>query len=583
MKDWVLRTGPAGKPDPGWAGLLSVSPQMLGLLWQRGLTSCEEMEDFLAPRLARLTPPDKWPHFCQAAEVLVNALLAGKRPVVWGDYDVDGITATTLVLDVLECHGFAAGWHLPDRKREGYGLNSEHVALLADQGYGILLTVDCGITNPGPVRLARERGMTVVVSDHHLPQGELPDADALCDPHLASECAFPHLAGVGVAFYLMAALNNLLAPKTGKRYRMDHALDLVTLGTIADHMPLVRENRILVQAGLRQIASPQRPGLAALKRVAKFDLAASLSSTQVAFQLTPRINAPGRLATADVCLELLREHDSGLASQLAGQLDDANTARRSEEAMILAGAREQALAQLEQGQRMALVLCGEDWHPGIVGVVASRIVKEFGRPAFILRKATDGTDETGDGANAQLAGSGRSVEGFDLHAGLTRISDCIIHFGGHRNAAGVRLEKSRLNEFRSRLEAEVAAALGPEPPVPVLPVDGELDLRQATSLVLIKELRLLEPYGEQNPEPCFTSAPVVLKKRLSRLYGQKEKLDLSFFDPASAITVSANAWDLHLPADQIGKTMRIAYTPRLDQYNGIATIRLEVHDWQPGE
>ena len=257
MKRWLFREPPAGSPPRGLARALSISPLLLDILWRRGLDSPEELDAYLSARLPDLVPPSRWPQFPQAAEVISKALLDGKKLAVWGDYDVDGITSSTLVLDVLEAHGLEALWHVPDRRSEGYGLNIPAIEELAAQGCGILLTVDCGISDMAAVARARELGMTVVISDHHLPPPELPPAAAICNPRLGPEddMPCPHLAGVGVAFFLMAAVNAALAPHTGRRFKMDKVLDLVALGTLADVMRLGGQNRILVRGGLDKLVN----------------------------------------------------------------------------------------------------------------------------------------------------------------------------------------------------------------------------------------------------------------------------------------------------------------------------------------
>ncbi|MDR2055887.1 MAG: DHH family phosphoesterase, partial [Desulfovibrio sp.] len=260
MKRWIFREA-EGTPPGAWADKLSISPLLLELLWKRGFAQLDDMEAFLSPLLCRLPRPASWPGLDEAAALLADELLAGKKLAVWGDYDVDGVAATALVLDVLACHAMTAEYHLPHRRVEGYGLNAEGIEALVAGGCAVLLTVDCGISDVSAVTRARELGMTVIISDHHLPSERLPPAHAVCNPRLG-ESPCPTLAGVGVAFYLMAAVNAALAPHTGKRYKMDAALDLVALGTIADVMRLVGENRILVRAGLDALALAMRPGVA---------------------------------------------------------------------------------------------------------------------------------------------------------------------------------------------------------------------------------------------------------------------------------------------------------------------------------
>ncbi|MDE7064904.1 MAG: DHH family phosphoesterase, partial [Desulfovibrionaceae bacterium] len=422
VKRWNFRTLPeaasvAARPEATWAEELGISPLLLDLLWKRGLDSKTEMDAFLSPNLRLLAPPDRWPGLPEAAEVLRDALRAGKSLAVWGDYDVDGITSTALVLDVLQQHGIEARPYLPDRRSEGYGLNIPALERLAAEGVAALLTVDCGISDAEAVARARELGMTVVISDHHLPPPTLPSAHAICNPRLG-DCPCPQLAGVGVAFFLMAAVNSGLAPYTGRRCDMRDVLDLVALGTLADVVRLSGQNRILVKNGLLKIAQASRPGIASLKVVSGFNAAASLGGGQVVFSLAPRVNAAGRLGEAGLALRLLRAATHEEAAPLAQELDLMNTRRRSEEERIHKEARVLAAAQ---EHRAGLVLHGNDWHPGVIGIVASRIVDEFYRPTLIL------CDD-----NGSIKGSGRSVQEFDLHAGLSAISDVFLGFGGHR-------------------------------------------------------------------------------------------------------------------------------------------------------
>ncbi len=576
MKRWVLRAPPQGVPSappPAWAEELTISPFLLRLLWQRGLTSKAGMEAFLSPRLASLTPPEQWPQLPEASRLLADGLLSGEKLAVWGDYDVDGITATTLVLEVLRTHGITALHHIPDRNSEGYGLNVPEVEALAAQGCTLLLTVDCGIADVEAVRRARELGMTVVVSDHHLPPENLPPADALCNPRLCHEATlpYPHLAGVGVAFYLMGGVNAALAPHTGKRHAMGDSLDLVALGTLADVMPLTGENRILVRGGLARIATARRPGLAALKTVSGMDPAADLTAGQVVFRLAPRINAAGRMGKGALALDLLYTNDHATAARLAQSLDALNSQRREEEECIHTAARDQAVDILSHGPHASLVLYGRDWHPGIVGIVASRIVEEFYRPTIILC-ADQGS----------LKGSGRSIREFDLYAGLQAVSSCLLSFGGHRLAAGVRLAPDMLETFRANFEAITQEALGITPLCPSLTLEGPLGFDKASDRDFLKELALLQPYGPGNTEPVFTSPPLLVKERVPLGRGREHVL-LHLTDQESGITLSAKAWRMakELGPELQGRHILVAYTPRLDMYNGVASVDVGIKDWRP--
>lgn len=568
MRRWRLRAAPAGLPMQ-WSEELEITPLFLDILWRRGLRQRDTIDSYLSARLGALTPPKNWPRIPEAAEILASGLLLGKRLAVWGDYDVDGITATAVVLDVLKAHGFNAIHHLPDRRREGYGLNTAGVEALATQGCDMLLTVDCGISDAAAVARAMELGMTVVVSDHHLPPERLPSAHAIVNPRMDGAWPCVHLAGVGVAFYLMAAVNALLSPRTGQRYRMDDALDLVALGTLADVMQLEGENRILVRGGLARMAGRCRPGIAALKEVGGMDLAMEPDTWQALFRLAPRINAAGRMGDPDLALKLLLARDFSSARPLAQELDARNTARKGEEKRIYDAALAQAEELLGRKDYSGLVLYGEDWHSGIVGIVASRIVEKFSRPAIILCQD-----------KGRLKGSGRAAPGFDLYHGLTRAT-VLDGFGGHRQAAGVRLAPENLDTFREEFHLACREQLGTEPAAPELLLDGELNLRQAVDHDFLRELQLMQPFGPGNEEPLFASPPLLVKKRQCLGHTQEHVL-LKVEDPENKITLSAKCWRMGaaLPLNLAGEYVRLAYTPAIDTYSGMPTVNLEVKDWR---
>ncbi|WP_462326853.1 single-stranded-DNA-specific exonuclease RecJ [Desulfobaculum sp.] len=561
-KIWIPR--PNGSEAPSdiatWADSLSVTPLIANLLWQRGQHSLQDMDIFLTPGLKHLAPLDALPGLMDAAQVLADGLTAGKTFAVWGDYDVDGVTSTALVTDFLERRGYTARHHLPNRFTEGYGLNIEGLEALAAEGVDLLLTVDCGITSIDEIARAKELGMTVVVSDHHLPGEALPAADAVVDPRLA-DCPCPDLAGVGVAFLLMAALNRLLP---GDPIDVRQFLDLVALGTVADVVKLQGENRILVKNGLLLLGEARRPGVAALKEASGFSPSAALGAGQVGFGLGPRINAAGRIGEAENALKLLLAKDYDTARPLAAKLDTLNTERRSTEDTILKQAKEQAEQQLD---RIGLVLYHPDWHPGVIGIVASRIVEAHYRPTLII------TQE-----NGHLKGSGRSTKEFDLYAGLCDCADTLLGFGGHKQAAGLSLEEANLDALRDAFDAAVAKQCGDEPLTPTLYVDGELAFADI-DFTLLKELELLQPYGMGNAEPVFTSRAVRVQRR--RVFG-KNHVKLDLVEPDSGVCLSAKAWRQaeHIPPHIEGASVQLAFTPKIDRYRGTASIDLQIKDWK---
>ena len=564
---WIPRGGDAPSPRVlAMAEEGGVPPLIAEILAARGLATAEAMQRFLNPGLAHLTPPSDIPGLDEAAAALAKGLDQGRTLAVWGDYDVDGVTATAVVKTFLKDRlGLDVRHHLPNRLEEGYGLGAEGIRRLAGEGVDLLLTVDCGITDVDEVRLARELGMEVVVSDHHLPGDALPEAAVVCDPKLA-DCGNHDLAGVGVAFLLMTALNRLLP---GEPVDWRPLLDLVALGTIADVVPLTGPNRILVKNGLLLIKEARRPGIAALKQAAGYDQLAALGAGQIAFGLAPRINAAGRMGDPGLALDTLLAPSVDAALPLAKRLDAMNAERRAEEDRILEAALEQAEALVDgEDPRLALVLHQEDWHPGIIGIVASRVVERHYRPTVLLTRDGD-----------VLKGSGRSIEEFDLHAALGGCAHLLEGYGGHRQAAGLSLAPGNLEAFAEAFHQAAALGLGPTPLAPRLSYDRELPFA-AIDNALLRGLEELQPFGMGNPEPVFVSPPVLVKDR--RAFGKDGMhVNLTLTDEDSGRTFTGKAWRQaeSLPADLRGETLRFAFTPRIDTWTGMPTIELRIKDW----
>jgi single-stranded-DNA-specific exonuclease len=564
-KNWVQREGESAPSElTDWAGQLEISQTLIDILWLRGMHTPEDMQQYLSPGLKYLEPFCKWPGLEESAAVLADALVAGKKMAVWGDYDVDGVTSSAVVTQMVNAHGYDIIQHIPNRMEEGYGLNEAWIERLAEDGVELLLTVDCGITDFAPIAKARELGMTVVVSDHHLPAETLPDAHAICNPRL-SECPCPHLAGVGVAFFLMCALNAHLVKESKIKVDVRDLLDLVALGTIADVVSLSGQNRILVKNGLLKIKDARRPGIAALKEVSGYAAGGAVEAGQVAFGLAPRINAAGRMGKADIALEMLLTDDYERSRQLARELDVMNEERKNEEERILNAAMEQAEAQSD---RMGLVLYGEDWHSGVIGIVASRVVEKFYKPTLILCREGD-----------NIKGSGRSISEFHLHEGLCRCKDLLLGFGGHKLAAGMSLAADNLNELRERFNEIVIETVGDKQLTATLKFDAPMGFELAADFTLLKELELLQPFGMGNSEPVFTSPVLLLKSR--RIFARKH-LKLELLDLDSGITLHAKAWRMvdDIPPSMEGRKLRLAYSPRIDRYNGSASVDLKIKDWE---
>lgn len=569
MKIWKFRNQPdKGTCPAGWADKLGVPQVVADLLWQRGLETSAQMDSFLSPGLRHLAPPDCWPGMQEAVDALEQGIREGRNVLIWGDYDVDGITGATLILQTLRFHDVPSTVHLPDRRKEGYGLNIPEIErLAAEEGPGILLTVDCGISDVKAVERARELGFMVVVSDHHMPPEELPPPTR--SPTRASAKTTPVRIWRAWAWPSSSWPHSTASwkPWSGKRMDMRQVLDLVALGTLADMVSLTGQNRILVKNGLLKIAEAKRPGLAELKGASGFSPVAALGAGQVVFNLAPRINAAGRLGSPTLAHDMLLTPSHDEAAKLAQTLTSLNDERRSEEDRIYKEALEQAEAN---PKRLGFVLYGKDWHQGVIGIVASRIVEVYYRPVLIL--CSDGES---------LKGSGRSVPEFDLHAGLTRCADMLLGFGGHRQAAGLRIAPDRLDELRERFDAVIREELGEEPLTPSLKIDAEMPFSQASDFTVLKGLELLQPFGIGNPEPIFASLPLRVKKR--KAFGHsREHISLEVTEEGSGITLQAKAWR---QADQIpeniqGQRIRLAYTPGINAYNGIASVELRVRDWE---
>src|ERR671935_1547794 len=452
---------------------LGLSEITASVLVRRGYGDPDEARAFLAGEQP-LQDPFQLGDMAPAVERIRAAVQAGERICVHGDYDVDGICATVLAVTVLRALGADVEWHLPSRFDEGYGVSGDTLERLAGEGCRLVLTVDCGITAVDEVRRARELGLDVIVTDHHRPGDELPDCPVV---------ATKELCGTGVAFKLGQAL---LGADSDVLRRQ---LDLVALATIADVVPLIGENRTLTIAGLRVLARTQKPGLQALMRVARVD-PATVDTGQVGFRLAPRINAAGRLGHPRAALELLLTDDRDEARRLADRLEELNRDRQAVEDAILRA----AIAQVEEWpeakrRRKAYVVWGEDWHQGVIGIVASRLVERYHRPVVLLA-----------GGDGLWKGSGRSIASFDLHGALGACSQFLERFGGHRAAAGLSIVPEWIEPFADAFAQQAEGLLAPDDLVPTTVVDAVLPRDAKLTLDLCEELRRLAPFGLGNPD-----------------------------------------------------------------------------------
>lgn len=477
------------RPDPAKTAALAAEtgmpPLVCGVLLSRGYATAADARAALGEGQT-LSSPLRLAHMDDAVRRILHAVDEGERIVVFGDYDVDGVTATAMLYLYLDSVGADVYYKLPSRDDDGYGLSQEAVALMAKKGVKLIVTVDNGVSANEAVAAARAAGIDVVVTDHHLPPETLPDACAVVDPQLpGDESPCKCLCGAGVAFKLIAALEGCEADEMLPFYA-----DLAAIGTVADIMPLTGENRLLVQAGLAQLQHTERPGLAAL--IAEAGLGDKpITAENVAFALSPRLNAAGRMDSATAALELLLCEDIDEAQQRARQLDEQNTARQAAEQEITAQVLRTIEADPTYQQDRILVVAGEAFHPGVIGIVASRIVERFGKPAIIIS-----VDENGEGK-----GSGRSFEGLSLYHAIAACAPLLLRFGGHALAAGLSVKKENIPALRRALN-EYAARECPALQRPALALDMPVTLgglREAD----VEALDLLAPFGHGNPAPLF--------------------------------------------------------------------------------
>jgi single-stranded-DNA-specific exonuclease len=480
---------------------LGVSPHTAAILTRRGLGNAEDARRFLAAEERHA--PELLAGMAEACATILRHVEAGSRVAVFGDYDVDGVCSTAIAIRALRAVGADPAWRLPSRE-EGYGLSEDAVRELASQGAGLIVTVDCGVTAVAEVTLARELGLEVVVTDHHRPGAALPDCP-IVHPALGGY-PFEHLCGAAVALKLSEALRRAAGVDPAGA---DDDLDLAGLATLCDMVPLVGENRRIARAGMAELARTHKHGLRALMAVAQLD-PADLDERSAGFRLGPRINAAGRLRRADAALELLLTEDRERGDEIARELDGLNHDRREAEQRIVGEAERLCSPQLAAA---AIVVAGEGWHAGVVGIVASRLVERHRRPCVVI--ALDG--ETG-------RGSGRSIEAYDLHAGLGATGDHLLRHGGHRMAAGLEIEADRIGAFRAALAAHAGAELAPADLMPVQETHAVVPAG-ALTLELAEELDRLAPFGAGNPAPVLT----VPAARVEHVTAMGEKRDHARF------------------------------------------------------
>ena len=532
------------------------------LLATRGFVLPDDAKSYLRPRLDHLHEPDCLADLDRAVERLVRALRDQETILVHGDYDVDGICSTTLMVRALRLLGGIVVPFIPRRLTDGYDLTEAGVRAARDAGATLVVTCDCGTSAHKPIADLQASGIDVIVTDHHLPGGPLPPAYALLNPKRPG-CPSPDkdLAAVGVAFKLALALTRAVGGNENQIFGM---LDLVALATIADIAPLRGENRVLVRYGLKLLNEASRPGIHAMIRAAGLDRK-QLTAGRVGFVLAPRLNAAGRLGSALRGVELMLSGSDEEANPIARELEELNARRQEIDRATLERARELTL-QLDLPNTFGIVLAEQGWHPGVIGIVASRIVEEFGRPTVLI--ALDGSEGKG---------SGRSISSFNLHAGLAECRDLLLRFGGHHSAAGVTIAADRVADFAARFNAVAAAQLTEDDLVSELRVDLEVPLDQVDS-ELETLLRYVEPCGIGNPSPLFIAHGVTVAAQPRVIGKDGVKVLLS----QHGRELVAIGWGMAPRARdlEVGATIDVAYRVESDEWNGVSRLQARLADFR---
>jgi single-stranded-DNA-specific exonuclease len=544
---------------------LTIPPLVAQLLIKRGITTKEDGEKFLFPLLHHLYDPFLMKDMDKGVERVIHALQQREHITIYGDYDADGVTACALLVDFLRELGSQPFYYIPHRLHEGYGLNLEAIDKVAAQGTQLLICVDCGIGDHQAIQRAQQLNIDTIVIDHHEPPPLPCPAYAVLDP-LQSDCPFPFkgLAGVGLAFYFVMALRSKLREAGFWSHRTEpnlrRYLDLVALGTIADIVPLIDTNRVLVTFGLKELEDSVRPGLIALKEVSGIG-AKEISTGQVAFRLAPRLNAGGRMTNGTWGVDLLVSKDYAQARGIAEELDQANRDRQSIEERIYQEAKN-VIERDRHLNRKSLILSSDEWHPGVIGIVASKLAEKFWRPTILI--ALDGDEGKG---------SARSVAGFHIYEALHECAEHLMGFGGHKYAAGLKIHRDKIQPFRDSFEETIRRKLGQDDFIQTIAIDAEIDLEDITP-ELLRYLSLFSPYGQANPKPIFVTREK-LQIRNVKILRQKT---LKFTLQKKEREYEVIGFGMAGLSPQLPSEARIAFHPQVNEWLGVKRLQLELRD-----
>lgn len=559
------------------ANAAKISPVIAQLLICRGITEPAAIQSFLNPKLGDLRDPESLPGIPRAVEALAGAIRAGKKITVYGDYDVDGITATSILVQCLKVLGAQVNYHVPHRIDDGYGLNNAALETLASRGTEFVVTVDCGVTGIQEVETATRLGMEIVVTDHHEMGPQLPRASAIVHPRLpGSNYPFSGLSGSGVALKVAWALcrhfsqGDRVLP--AMKERLVQAVILASLGTIADVVPLLDENRVLVQQGMRLLKESTQPGIKALMEVCKLTGKKRLDTEDVGFQMAPRLNAAGRLGQASLAVELLTTDNQERAVVLANYLNELNADRQRLERSVYTLAQQQLKEQGDLDASPAFVLAGRGWHQGVIGIVAGRIAEKYHRPTVILS-----LDEMG---GRPAVGSARSVHNVPLHLALEACSTHLLSHGGHAAAAGLKIMEENLDSFRSDFCDYVSQTVSSGNSGQELWIDAEVMLSSLT-LNVVRQLEVLAPFGKDNPRPLFVARDVALANSPARIGTNGSHLSLRLSQGGAEFKgIAFGRGDAAEELAASNQPLNVAFRPIINDFRGRQNVEMQLVDWR---
>ncbi len=563
QRDWTYKSRGLSPEDvEKFAAKYGISQLLSVVLLNRGLADEEKLKNYLKKPLDSVYNPMLLPNMEEALKRIKKAVEEYEKIAIYGDYDADGITATTILYSFLSELGANVSYYIPDRLTEGYGLNIKAINKLSKTGTSLLITVDCGIVSTGEVQLAKAQGMDVIITDHHTPQEKLPEAMVVHANLPQSEYPFKELAGVGVAFKLILGLGLKFGIKSSEVF--NKYVEIAAIGTISDVVPLKDENRVIVDRGIKALKTTKNPGLISLMELAGMnrDL---LTATSVAFGITPRINAIGRLSSAQSAVEMLLAKTSEEGYKRALELDSANRKRQAIEKDILDQALDIINSDCNFSAKKVIVLSGENWHEGVIGIVAAKICEKFYKPCIVLSKA-DGIAK----------GSARSIPAFNMFDALTACEDLLTKFGGHSQAAGLSLSQSDIDAFSQKINKYASSVLNDEDMIKTI----ELDCRLRPSDITMKtaeSLKVLEPLGAENEKPLFSLCGIAVLSA-SKMGADGKHLRLVLGD--SARSINAVGFGMGEYADYLnsGNLVDVAFSLDINDFRGTKSVQLMLKD-----